>query len=96
MTTVDIQHQVKLVEGKFSAIEALDLVNALIREKINFHKLHRLSVCEGNENSDTSYDDGRVAQLYRDREQFVEFFQEVKASGKNLRIRGTLEIEVVD
>ncbi|KAB8153011.1 hypothetical protein EZY14_011560 [Kordia sp. TARA_039_SRF] len=96
MATTEVMHKVKLVDGKFTALEAKEVINALIDEKINFHKIHRLALCEGNENSDTSFDDSRVGQLMREKEDFREIYMEAKRAGKQLRIQGTLEIEVID
>lgn len=96
MTTTDVTHKVQLVDGKFTAMEASDVINSLIDEKINFHKIHRLSMCEGNVDSDTAFDDSRVAQLQREKESFREIYQEAKRAGKQLRINGILEIEIID
>lgn len=94
--TTDVLHKVQLIEGSFTATEGLDVINSLINEKINFHKLHRLSMCEGNMNSDTSYDDGRVSQLLQEKEDFKQLFQEAQASGKKFRINGIIEVEMID
>lgn len=96
MVTTEVMHKVKLVDGKFTALEAKEVINTLIDEKINFHKIHRLALCEGNENSDTSFDDSRVGQLMREKEDFREIYMEAKRAGKQLRIQGTLEIEIID
>jgi hypothetical protein len=96
MATTEVMHKVKLVDGKFTALEAKEVINALIDEKINFHKIHRLALCEGNENSDTSFDDSRVGQLMREKKDFREIYMEAKRAGKQLRIQGTLEIEIID
>ena len=36
-------HQLKLIEGKFTKREALNILNSVVDVKINFHKLQRLS-----------------------------------------------------
>lgn len=96
MTTVDVLHKVNLVEGEFTAAEASDVVSALINEKINFHKLHRLSMCEGNIHSDTSFDDSRLAQLMREKEALKMICREAKLAGKKVRISGQLDLEFYD
>jgi hypothetical protein len=58
-----VLHKVQLVDGIFIPLEASDVIGRLIREKINFHKLSRLSMYEENVNSDTSYDDNHVTEL---------------------------------
>ncbi len=96
MTTAEVTHKVQLVDGKFTAMEAKEVINSLIDEKINFHKIHRLAICEGDMNSDTTYDDSRVGQLIREKESFREIYMEAKQAGKQVRINGILEIEIID
>lgn len=96
MTTVDVMQKVQLVDNVFTPSEARDIVNALIKEKINFHKVHRLCMYEGNANSDTSYDDNRVAQLLREKEEFKSVYTEAKSSNKKIKITGVLNIEILD
>ena len=45
----EVIQKVQLVEGKFTPSEAADVVSSLISEKINFHKIQRLSSLERNE-----------------------------------------------
>ncbi|AGC75908.1 hypothetical protein LX97_00589 [Nonlabens dokdonensis] len=92
----EVMTKVQLVDSKFSPSEAADVVSSLIREKINFHKLHRLSMCEGNVNSNTKYDDSRVVELDLERKKFKEICREAKANGKRIKINGILEIEIID
>lgn len=92
----EVLTKVQLVDSTFSPSEAADVVSSLIREKINFHKLHRLSLCEGNINSDTGYDDSRVVELTAERKAFKEICNEAKLMGKKIKINGILEIEIID
>ena len=96
MTTENVTHKVQLVNGTFTPPEASDVINSLIKEKINFHKLHRLSIYEGNIKSDTSYDDSRVSQLEKEKEDFKPIYREALLAGKNVRISGVLNIEIID
>ncbi len=96
MITTEVLSQVQLIKGTFTPSEAQDVVNSLIREKINFHKIHRLSICEGDENSDTTYDDSRVSQLQASKEDFKEIVKLARAQKKKIRIHGALEIELID
>ena len=96
MTSTEIAHDLKLIEGEFTPSEALDLINGFIKQKINFHKIHRLSMFEGDVNCDTSDDDSRVAQLERAKADFRAFYQEAKSLNKKVRISGTLEFDLID
>jgi hypothetical protein len=35
-------HQLKLIEGKFTKREALNILNSVVDVKINFHKLQKI------------------------------------------------------
>ena len=96
MTTTEVTHKVNLVDGTFTAVEAKQVINSLLDEKINFHKIHRLAICEGDQNSDTNFDDSRLGQLMREKESFKKVYQEVKKAGKQIRISGILEMEIID
>ncbi len=95
-TSKEVLHKVQLVDGIFTPTEASDVISSLIREKINFHKLHRLSMCEGNVNSDSGYDDSRVTELIEKRKEFKAICIKAKLTGKKIKINGVLEIEVID
>lgn len=96
MNTTEVKTEVQLIDGVFTPSEAKDVINALIKEKINFHKIHRLSIWEGNENDDTTFDDSRVSQLLREKENFKDVYKEAMLSGKRIKINGILDIEFVD
>lgn len=92
---VETLQKVQLVEGKFTPSEASDIVNALIDEKINFHKLQRLSLCEGHQDADTEYPDGRIGELMREKDVAKAIIQEARAMGYKLQIDGILELTFV-
>jgi ubiquinone biosynthesis protein UbiJ len=96
MTTTDVLQQVQLIDGEFTASEASDVLNALLREKINFHKLNRLSLWEGDLDCDTSFDDSRLAKLQSAQKEVQELCKEVRLAGRKMRINGVLEIQIID
>ena len=96
MNDIAVLDKVLLVNGEFSPSEAADIMKSLIEVKINFHKLHRLSVCEGDMTSDTGFDDSRIGQLTRELADFRALAIEAKAAGKQMRIKGILDVELID
>ncbi len=87
---------IRLVEGEFTPSEASFLVHTLLDEKINFHKLNRLSILEGNCKTKTTYDTGRITELENEKKVAQEFFARIKQQGLKLQIKGKLEITVAD
>ena len=97
METLTIKDQkVNLVEGEFTPSEALDVVTSLIDQKINFHKLQRLSWCEGDQNANTKYPDGRIQELMKERENAKEFINSLRNQGLTLKIQGELVISIAE
>ncbi|WP_411029019.1 hypothetical protein [Spongiimicrobium sp. 3-5] len=98
MKTLELEKEVKtvqkiqLVEGEFTPFEALDVVVSLLEEKINFHKLQRLKLYEGNCDTPTSYTDGRIKELEKEKDIAKAFIASVRHNGNKLRINGVLEI----
>jgi len=96
MIATEVKHQVNLIDGEFTPSEAKDVINTLIREKVNFHKLNRLSMWEGDTQSDTSFDDGRISQLLQSKEDFIQVYNKAKAAGKKVKLTGVVHIELID
>lgn len=96
MTTTDITYKLKLVDGQFTPSEASDVLHSLIKQKINFHKLHRLSLTEGNMNCETHFDDSRLAQLLKEQSKISTVIDEARLANKNIRINGILDVEILD
>jgi len=91
---IKTEQKIQLVDGTFTPTETADVILALLDEKINFHKLQRISWCEGTADADTKYPDQRIAELQKEKEITKEFVAQVRHKGKRLRINGLLEISV--
>ena len=91
-----LEQTIRLVDGTFTTSEASFIVQALLDEKINFHKLQRLSTLEGNSDTKTSYDDGRIHELQNEKIMAKEFFSKIREQGLQLQIKGSLEITVAE
>lgn len=92
MVINEVTQKIQLVEGKFTPSEAGDVVTALINEKINFHKIQRLSLKEGDEAANVNYPNGRIQELVTEKRVAKDFIKEARRQGYNVRINGILEI----
>ncbi|MFD2100509.1 hypothetical protein [Flagellimonas iocasae] len=90
------QRKIQLVDGIFTPTEASDVITALINEKINFHKIQRLKIWEGNHLSETNLLDGRIGELEQEKLIARNIIDQARAKGKNIVIDGVLEIKYVD
>jgi hypothetical protein len=91
-----INQKIQLVKGEFTPSEASDIINALIDEKINFHKLQRLQIWEGNHICKTDHLNDRITQLQKEKEITRDFISKARAQGSKLKINGILEISTID
>ena len=87
--------EVQLVEGLFTPSEANHIVNVLIEQKVNFHKLQKLRVCEGCEDADTTYENNRIQELLNEKQTAKDYIAIARKEGYNVVINGTLNISFV-
>ncbi|WP_298478126.1 hypothetical protein [uncultured Maribacter sp.] len=87
-----VKQKISLIDGHFTTSEALDIINNVLNVKINFHKLQRLSLTEGNTLDECKYDSSRIGQLLKEQKIAKDFFKDVRLNGGKLRINSTIEI----
>ena len=85
---------INLVDGFFTPTDAKDIVVALLNEKINYHKIKRLSITEGNLEDDCMYDSSRIDQLIEAKQNAIDFFKELQGTDTFLEIDSALTIKV--
>lgn len=90
------QRKIQLVDGTFTPMEASDVITALINEKINFHKIQRLKIWEGNHLGKTHLLDNRIKELEQEKLTARSIIQQALAKGKNITINGVLEMKYTD
>ncbi|WP_299117129.1 hypothetical protein [uncultured Winogradskyella sp.] len=89
------EQKINLVEGMFKPSEASHIINALIEQKINYHKLQRLSLCEGDENCDITYENARIQELIKEKEVAKEYIDTARRENYEIVINGTLDITFI-
>jgi uncharacterized protein with FMN-binding domain len=88
--------KINLIDGVFTASEASDIINSVLNVKINFHKLHRLSITEGNDKEACTFDNGRIAELMYEQKIAKEFFSQARLNGKTIKMHSVIHIEIED
>lgn len=86
----------KLIDGKFNKREALSIINEVVNVKVNFHKVHRLSLQEGNINDECEYDNARIKELLADKKETKAFLRALESKGQNIKISSTVTITLED
>ncbi|NNC46660.1 MAG: hypothetical protein HKN99_12320 [Winogradskyella sp.] len=94
-TVETAKQQVQLVEGLFTPFEAAHIVNVLIEQKVNFHKLQKLRLCEGDECADITYENNRINELQNEKQIAKDYIAIARKEGYNVVINGTLDISFI-
>lgn len=93
-STVTQEKEHDLVRGEYSASDAQEIINHLISKKINFHEMrnfsHEIRFGEVDQSSIK-----RTKELIQARETMNEVIKEAQTTGKNLRIKSTISIEII-
>jgi DNA-binding HxlR family transcriptional regulator len=92
--TEKVAQKIQLVKGEFTPSEASHIITNLIDDKINFHKIQRLQMWEGNHKCKTDQLDNRIKELEKEKVIAKEFINSIRSLGQNLKIDGVLEISV--
>ena len=90
------QRTIQLVKGSFTPSEATDVIFSLIDEKINFHKLQKLTQWEGNHRSKSPQLNNRIEELEQEKETARRIIELARGQGKNVRISGVLKMDLED
>ncbi|PKH53025.1 hypothetical protein CXF68_11010 [Tenacibaculum sp. Bg11-29] len=88
--------QLKLIDGKFTKREVLNIIGDVVNLKVNFHKLQRLSRTEGNINDECSYDNSRITELITDKTNMKDFLNSLENNGRNIKVSSTIHVSIED
>ncbi len=92
MTSVDLVQKLRLLFGKFTPSQARDLVNNMVDEQINQHKLQHLSKWIGNNNISSKKLDETINQLNETKKELLGAIDQAQAEGMNVRLDGSVDI----
>lgn len=94
MVTTAIKKEVQLVNTKFQPTDVSSFIKNLVGESINLHKIERLKLLIGNENTDTDWLDNNISYLTSEEKQLKAIIQEAQRAGKKVNINAKLEVTV--
>jgi len=95
-TALKTEQKINLIDGEFTASEAAAIINDVLKVKINFHKIQRLSITEGNSEDKCEYDSGRIDELLNEQQIAKDFFAQARLKGKKLKMTSTIHIAIED
>ena len=89
------QLHIDLIDGHFRPEDAKELLIDLFSRKTNFHEIKNLSSQERFGKDDHTHIN-RITQLTKNKQQLIQFFNELEKSGKRISIKSMVEIKVTD
>ena len=86
--------QIRFIDGTFNRGEALEILLAVLNDKINFHSSLLLSNME-RFGVDTSNSEQRIKELRAEKERVGALMKEAKKSGALVKIGSTISIQLI-
>jgi hypothetical protein len=94
MLTTSINKEVQLVKSEFEPFEVSSYLRKVIAESVNLHKIERLKLLIGNEDTDTDWLDNNINYLSYEEKQLRAIIEKAKREGKKVSINAKIEITV--
>ncbi|WP_194851004.1 hypothetical protein [Nonlabens antarcticus] len=88
--------KIQLVKGEFTPSQASEVINALIDQKINYHKIENIQMWEKDHSTDQEPLKKRIKELENEKEVARKFIADLKAKGKKLTMDGTIILKAID
>lgn len=92
--TTTMQGKFDLIKGEYTPEEALEIVTHVLLKKINFHEMRGLSqqIRFGLKDEASLQ---RIKELKASLEAFQELAKEAKLSGKSVRLKSSISVELI-
>lgn len=88
--------QIQLTKGEFSPTDASQIILNLLNEKINFHRIQRHQIWEGDHQCNTKIIDQRIEELENEITKAKALILKAKEQGLKLKIDGSLKITLLE
>lgn len=88
---MDTKKTFQLIDGEFSGDQARQIIGAMVRHKIDYHSREQFSD-EIRYGKAKDCSDSRLKNLQTLEKDLTELFKHAHTNGKNLQIKGTIEI----
>lgn len=86
------QLTIHLIDGNFTAVDAMDIITAILDKKMNFHKLQRLAKTEKDHANPCTFENERIKALQKEKDQAVSFLEEMIKENASLSVQSKINI----
>lgn len=87
---------VQLVKGDFLPEKAIEIMIALLDQKINYHKIEGIQLWEKDHKNDQEPINNRIKELEKEKKKAINFLSKMKSSEKKIQINGMLSMRLAD
>lgn len=94
MVAKEINQFIQIVNGNFPPFEASDILNELIRSRINYHKIQMLKMWEGNHHFDSREWNKEIETMMMEKTQALALIAKAKEEGLKVEIVGNIEVRL--
>lgn len=84
--------QIDLINGNFTAADAMEIITSVLDKKMNFHKLQRLAKTERDHADPCIFENDRIAALQLEKDKAIAFLGPMINNGEALSIKSKIDI----
>lgn len=94
MVAKESNHIIQIVNGNFSPYEANDLLDELVRSRVNHHKIQMLRTWEGNHRFDSKDLDKQIEFIIKEKTEANALLAKAKMENLKVEIIGNIEVRL--
>lgn len=94
MLPKEINQIVQVVNGNFSPYEASDMLNELVKSRVNFHNVQMLRMWEGNHHFDAKEWNKKIETMKQERTDAIALIAKAKKEGFMVELIGNIEVRL--
>jgi hypothetical protein len=95
MLVNEISQNIQLVNEKETPVEALEIIDTLVEDRIRFHKIQMLRKWERNHRFDAVPHDQKIVELRAQRTSTKAFIAQAEREGYDVEITTNIEVRLV-
>ncbi|MEP1856859.1 hypothetical protein, partial [Nonlabens ulvanivorans] len=84
--------QIDLIDGNFTASDAMEIITSVLDKKMNFHKLQRLAKTERDHADPCTFENERIAALQSEKDKAISFLGPMIQRSETLSIKSEIKI----
>lgn len=84
--------KINLIDGTFSAADAMEIITAVLDKKMNFHKLQRLAKTEKDHSYPSTFENERIAALQAEKDRTIDFLKPMIKANSIIDVKSEIKV----